>query len=77
MFSLSLGTPGRSVQNPRLREKLWDVLQIMLNEKRQAWDLQPDGSYVQRKGPDTELGTHQMLMNSYRNPGPAIAALVK
>jgi len=31
------------------REKCWEVLQLMLNDQRQAWDLQVDGSYVQRQ----------------------------
>jgi polyphosphate kinase len=51
-----------------LRERLWEILQIMLRDQRQAWDLKPDGSYVQRtpppdgKGPEA-LGTHQTLMD--------------
>jgi polyphosphate kinase len=31
-----------------VREKCWEVLQLMLRDQRQAWDLQPDGTYVQR-----------------------------
>src|SRR5262249_21820535 len=49
-----------------LRERLWEILQIMLADERQAWDMQPDGSYVQRQptaasGP-AALGTQQRLM---------------
>jgi polyphosphate kinase len=49
-----------------LRERLWEVLQVMLNDRRQAWDMRPDGSYVQRMpgdDPATQLGTQQTLMN--------------
>ena len=52
-----------------LRDRLWDILQTMRRDHRQAWDMQPDGSYVQRTppaepidGPEA-LGTHQTLMN--------------
>lgn len=58
------------VEAPRLRERLWRILQIMLRDRRQAWDMQPDGSYVQRTPPagDTStspetIGTHATLMN--------------
>jgi polyphosphate kinase len=52
-----------------LRERLWRILQVMLHDRRQAWDMQPDGSYVQRlaaadgKEKSEALGTHQTLMN--------------
>jgi polyphosphate kinase len=51
-----------------LREKCWDVIQIMLNDQRQAWDMQADGTYIQRI-PTTEaqqIGTHQALMKLTR-----------
>ena len=35
------------VQQRPLRQRLWDILQIMLNDRRSGWDMQPDGSYVQ------------------------------
>jgi polyphosphate kinase len=60
-----------------LRERLWEVLQIMLQDRRQAWDMRPDGSYVQRvppadapPGPAT-LGTHQTLMDLTRQRAEA------
>ena len=34
--------PHRSVA---LRERLWEILQIMLTDRRQAWELHADGSY--------------------------------
>jgi polyphosphate kinase len=52
-----------------LRERLWKILQVMLADYRESWDLRPDGSYVQRTpppgietGPEA-LGTHQILMD--------------
>jgi polyphosphate kinase len=57
------------VESRPLRERLWKILQIMLADRREAWDLQPDGSYVQRTpppgaetGPEA-LGTHQAMMD--------------
>jgi polyphosphate kinase len=36
------------VEAPPLRQRLWQIPQVMLQDHRQAWDMQPDGSYVQR-----------------------------
>lgn len=43
-----------------LKEKLWEILQLSLSDQRQAWQMNSDGSYTQRKseGP----GLHQILM---------------
>jgi polyphosphate kinase len=56
-----------------LRQRLWLILQTMLHDRRQAWDLRPDGSYVQRTpaegdgqpGPETQ-GTHATFMDLMR-----------
>jgi polyphosphate kinase len=50
------------------RERLWDVLQVLLNDQRQAWDMHSDGTYVQRKpaAPEAAVGTHQHLMTQAR-----------
>jgi polyphosphate kinase len=32
-----------------LREKIWEVLQLHIKDQRQTWDMQSDGSYLQRK----------------------------
>jgi polyphosphate kinase len=72
------------VESRQLRERLWEILQIMQQDQRQAWDMLPDGSYVQRK-PDPQLdsaspqalGTHQVLMELTRRSletAPAEAA---
>lgn len=59
------------IEAPALRERLWKFLQIMLRDQRQAWDMQPDGTYIQRQpppgatGPEA-LGTQQTLMDLTR-----------
>jgi polyphosphate kinase len=45
------------VEQRPLRQRLWDILQIHLRDHRQAWDMQPDGSYVQRV-PPAEAGAN-------------------
>jgi len=53
------------------RRKLWEILDICLRDRRQAWELGSDGVYTQLQptgdpeGPET-LGTHQTLMNLTR-----------
>ena len=56
------------VEKPALRQRLWDILQIMLHDNRTGWDMQPDGSYIQRTpaNPAQELGAQQTLMNLMR-----------
>jgi polyphosphate kinase len=61
------------IEKRALKEKCWGVLQTLLNDHRQAWDLQADGSYVQRKtaeGSD-DVGTHETLMALARKEAAA------
>lgn len=37
------------VEEPTIAKDLQEILGIMLADNRQAWDLQPDGHYIQRK----------------------------
>ena len=62
-----------------LRARLWDVLRIVLNDQRQAWDMRSDGSYLQRRPTDaTAQGTHQALMAlSKHAAAPAIVDAVR
>jgi polyphosphate kinase len=60
------------------RERLWEILDVSLRDERQAWDLQSDGTYVQRRpSPSTDglsaAGTHAWLMeiSRRRGAGPA------
>ncbi|MBC6474305.1 MAG: polyphosphate kinase 1 [Hormoscilla sp. GM102CHS1] len=40
------------VEDPDLVKDLQEILGIMLADNRQAWDLQPDGTYIQRHAED-------------------------
>jgi polyphosphate kinase len=52
------------IENPRHRMEIRRAMEIMLQDNRQAWDMQPDGSYIQRRPAEgeTERGTHQLLI---------------
>jgi polyphosphate kinase len=50
-----------------LKERLWDILRASLSDCRQAWEMQPDGSYrkiplANAKSPTAEMGTQAYLM---------------
>ena len=53
------------IYDNKLKEKLWEFIDIMLKDNRQAWFLNSDGSYTQNALKDTEneKGTHALLMN--------------
>lgn len=57
------------IEDRPLREKCWNVLQVALDDQRQAWDMQPDGTYRQRKPIEAhpQVGTHQILMQVARS----------
>ncbi|MBN2498422.1 MAG: polyphosphate kinase 1 [Deltaproteobacteria bacterium] len=50
--------------------RLWQILEIMLSDQRQTWEMQSDGRYAQRTpsdklGPEAR-GTHRLLMDLAR-----------
>ena len=55
------------ILDPALQTKLKQILDITMSDRRQAWDMQPDGIYVQRQPdpnkPDSAIGTHQRMMD--------------
>jgi polyphosphate kinase len=54
------------VESRPLKARLWDILQIMLSDKRQAWDMTSDGRYIQRVPSgkaEEKSGTHTVLMS--------------
>lgn len=57
------------VDDMNCRAKLWQTIEIVLNDRRQAWDMLPDGTYRQRQpaGPDEEKGTQEQLMQIARS----------
>jgi polyphosphate kinase len=56
------------VDDPDHRTTIRDLLLLMWRDNRQAWELQADGSYIQRhpKPDEEELGTHRLLAEAYR-----------
>ena len=48
------------VERPALRETLRTIIQAQLEDDRLAWDMQPDGSYRQRRGRGT--GSHETMI---------------
>jgi polyphosphate kinase len=52
------------IEEPVLQKKLWQNLQILMGDQRQAWDMDSQGNYVQRKpqNEEQEKGTHEQLM---------------
>ena len=69
------------IANPRLRARLWEILQICLDDRRNAWELQADASYIQLQPDPYEAagqeGTHATLMRlateRHRIDGAAVA----
>lgn len=59
------------VEDPAHRTAIRDLLKLMWQDNRQAWELSSDGTYTQRRpGPtEVELATHKMLVESYRETG--------
>jgi len=61
------------------RRRCWEILQIMLADRRLAWDLQPDGGYEPRRPRPGDVGiaapgTHQALMDLARRRAGAPTA---
>ncbi len=52
------------IDAPADRQALRDLLLLMWDDNRQAWDLRPDGTYEQRRppGPEAERATHRLLI---------------
>ncbi len=50
------------VEPKALQAELRTVLDILLNDQRSAWDMMPDGSYVQRNGEKDLDGAHQQMI---------------
>ncbi len=52
------------VEAENLRRELREILDVQLNDYRNAWEMQPDGSYVQRqpRTPEEETGCQERLI---------------
>jgi len=59
------------IDSSSLKARCWEILRLLLADRRQAWDLHADGTYTQRP-PAADatgveaVGTHQHLMNLTR-----------
>ena len=53
------------IADPAHRQALRDILLLMWQDNRQAWDLQPDGTYRQRHPApgEPERATHKLLLD--------------
>ncbi|MBD2102599.1 polyphosphate kinase 1 [Leptolyngbya sp. FACHB-261] len=56
------------VEEPYIAKELQEILGMMLSDNRQAWELQPDGTYMQRRPAPGHLerGTQYILMDRTR-----------
>ncbi|MEM9903783.1 MAG: polyphosphate kinase 1 [Cyanobacteria bacterium P01_D01_bin.44] len=57
------------IDDLQIRKSLKEILDVSLNDNRQAWEMQPDGTYVQRQPePDEpERSTHTTFMKQTKN----------
>ena len=54
------------IEDSRLQSELRFILDTQLSDQRGAWDMQPDGSYVQRTGTGAKHSQQQMIERSER-----------
>jgi len=52
------------VEEGILKKRVWEILEVLLQDERQVWEMQEDGTYLQRNpGADSQfVGSHDMLM---------------
>ncbi|BAY08623.1 polyphosphate kinase 1 [Calothrix sp. NIES-2098] len=57
------------VEDAKISQTLQDILEIMLADNRQAWDLQSDGSYIQRhpRKHEPERSSQKILMEIWQS----------
>lgn len=56
------------VEDKLAKEKIWEALQIMINDRRLSWDMQGDGTYLLRwpQTPSDEIGCQELLAEKSR-----------
>jgi polyphosphate kinase len=54
------------IAEPAIAQQLQDILNLLLTDNRQSWELQPDGSFIQLRPAEGEpdRGTQYLLMDS-------------
>ena len=52
------------IEDRPLRARLWEIFSVLLSDRRQSWEMQSDGTFIQYqpKTPEEEIGSHQRLM---------------
>jgi len=52
------------VESKRLQKRLREILDVQWGDRRSAWDMQPDGEYVQRTPDKNEepLGSQEQMI---------------
>ena len=52
------------IEDPALQSELADLIEVCLNDNRQAWEMQLDGTYIQRRPEEGKpnKSTHKVLM---------------
>ena len=67
------------VEDPKLREELREIIDTQLNDQRSAWDMQSDGSSIQRQ-PSSEaetIGSQELLVQAAEKRAKRIDKLLK
>jgi polyphosphate kinase len=54
------------IEDPRLQAELRAFLDLQLGDQRGAWDMQPDGSYVQRSAPGAKHAQQLLIERTER-----------
>lgn len=56
------------IESPNAKERLWEILDTHLSDRRRAWEMQSDGTYIQYQPRTTaeQDGSHKRLMSSTR-----------
>ena len=57
------------IEESKLRAKCWRILELLLNDERQGWEMRPDGNYIQKGSSATpnSAGVHETLMRLARD----------
>ena len=60
------------IEEPSQKERIFEILNLMLNDHRQGWEMNNDGTYTKLKSTSNsklskkDLGTHALLMQKAR-----------
>ncbi len=60
------------IEEPLHRERIFEILNLMIEDHRQGWEMNEHGAYLRRKVKNLkkEIGIHQTLMQKARARGP-------